>query len=158
MKRKIKSYLIGLVLLLLLFFCFNQVFKEKVNPLLLPEDQKEILVTLKGKLILKLFPGPPEYYSIEDGDREDYCWLLQLDKTSFEIAKTTPVGEPAQDLDYIMKKSNPDEISLAIEKEMIDICNQHKGKKIVCEGYLFHAHTAHHYTPILMDVRKIRKK
>ena len=157
MKKKSKYSLI-VILLLIVSFYIRYNFNEHVNPLALSDNQKEIFVTLQGRLILKLFPGPPEYSSIKDGDRKDYCWVLQLDKKSFEIAKTTPVGEPAQDLDYIMQRTNPDEVCLAVDANMFDFCNDYKEQKVICEGYLFHAHTAHHYTPILMDLRKISKK
>jgi hypothetical protein len=121
----------------------------------LPEDAPEKLVTLKGTLVLRLFPGPPEYTSIEKGDRADYCWMLHVNKESFKIATTTLVPEPCSDLKSIMEWSNHDEIYLSLEEKMIDFCCGHENKEITVQGYLFHAHTVHHYSPILMDVKKV---
>jgi len=124
-------------------------------PLTLPEDASEKLVTLKGKLILRLFPGPPEYASIEKGDRADYCWMLHVNEEFFKIATTTPVPEPCSDLKSIMEWSNHDEICLSLEENKIDFCCDHESKEVTVQGYLFHAHTAHHHSPILMDVEKV---
>jgi len=124
------------------------------NPLKLPEDAPEKLVTLRGKLILNLYSGPPEYSSIEGGDRADYCWNLKLDQASFEIAITTPVHDPAEDLSHILEWSNHDEINLLVDDSLQDYLCKHYNKTVIVEGYLFHAHTAHHQTPILMDVMK----
>lgn len=128
---------------------------EIVSLLALPEDAPEKLVTLKGKLILRLFPGPPEYSSIEKGDRADYCWMLHVNEEFFKIATTTPVPEPCSDLKSIMEWSNHDEIYLSLEENMIDFCCDHESREITVQGYLFHAHTAHHHSPILMDVKKV---
>jgi hypothetical protein len=128
---------------------------SKTTPLVLSEDKPEKLVLLKGKLIVKLFPGPPEYSSIEGGDREDYCWILKLEKSSFKIALKTPVYQPANSLKNIMKHSNPNEISLCLDDIKRNYCQEHINQDIECEGYLFHAHNIHHRTPILMFVKKI---
>jgi hypothetical protein len=121
----------------------------------LAENTPEKLIVLKGKLILRLFPGPPEYTSIEKGDRADYCWMLHLTDESFRIATSTPVGEPCSDLKSILNWSNYNELHLGLEEDMNDFCCDHESKEITVQGVLFHAHTAHHYAPILMDVKKI---
>ena len=113
---------------------------------------------MKGKLILKLFPGPPEYSSIESGDRADYCWVLKLDEVSFLKAITTPVAEPADTLDNIKKRLHPDEILLVLDEYGENFCQQHQNQEILGVGHLFHAHTIHHYTPILMDVKELRAR
>src|SRR3989338_8978075 len=117
---KNKYYLKWLKLLIIFFIifvgCYYIVFWcSNRTPLVLSENEPEKLVLLKGKLILKLFPGPPEYSSIKDGDRKDYCWLLKLDKSSFKIAMTTRVCEPANSKKNIMEHSDPEEISLCLD-------------------------------------------
>ena len=128
---------------------------EMDSSLKLSEDAPEILVVLKGQLILRLFPGPPEYTSIEKGDRADYCWMLHVNEEFFKIATTTSVSEPSTDLQSIMEWSNHNEIYLSLEDNMIDFCCDHESQEITVNGYLFHAHTAHHYSPILMNVQKV---
>jgi hypothetical protein len=139
------------------FYIDNELSNETENEpfLQLPEDTPEKLVVLKGKLILRLFPGPPEYTSIEKGDRADYCWMLLLNAESFRIATSTPVGEPYSDLKSILNWSNHNEVHLGLEEDMNDFCCGHEDKEVTAQGYLFHAHTAHHYSPILMDVKKL---
>jgi hypothetical protein len=54
-----------------------------------------------------------------------------------------------------MKWTDPDEIFLCLDEMTRKYCEEHKNQNIECKGYLFHAHNVHHYTPILMDVKKI---
>ena len=127
---------------------------KKINPLELPIGTTESLVVLKGRLVGKLFAGPPEYSSVEDGDRGDYCWILQLDDPSLERALTTPVVEPANNLANIITWPNYREVFLFSDGVTEDFII-YRDKEIEVEGYLFHAHTVHHYTPILMNVKRI---
>ncbi|MGE5196791.1 MAG: DUF4431 domain-containing protein [Anaerolineae bacterium] len=155
MKRVVLK-LICVVLSIIAVLCgVYYFFIKKTNPLQLSIGVSQPLVTLKGKLVLKLFPGPPEYSSIEDGDRADYCWILQLDSLSLHRALITPVAEPANSSVDIMNRSNHGEVLLAIDRDMENFCYEHQDQQVIAEGHLFHAHTAHHYTAILMDVKKI---
>jgi len=161
MKLKIKSHIlkpICSVLFLIAVSCGVYFFfsvQKKTNPLELPLGAPEPLISLKGKLILKLFPGPPEYSSIEGGDRADYCWVLQLDSLSLHLALTTPVAEPASTLADLKNRSNHGEVILALDEDLENFCKEHRDQPITVEGQLFHAHTAHHYSPMLVDVKKI---
>ncbi len=119
------------------------------------EAFSEPLVTITGKLSLKQFPGPPEYSSVENGDRVDYCWILELDKPSFLLALGTPVKELGLDFKDILKWPNSSEIVLVLDKEMEKFCRDYEHQQVSVEGCLFHAHTAHHYTPMLLDVKRI---
>jgi len=164
MKPKIKNYVLKLICFgfcLIAVSCaayFFFTFQIATNPLKLKMGAPEPLVTLYGKLILKLFPGPPEYSSIEDGDRADYCWVLQLDNISLALALSTPVAEPASNIKDIMCRPNPREVFLSLDEDMEDFCCAHVDMWVAVEGHLFHAHTAHHYTPILIDVKKMVRK
>lgn len=158
----IKHYSKLIKLLLIIFIlisigCYVGISFSRKAPLMLSEHEPERLVLLKGKLIVKSVPGPPEYSSIKDGDREEYCWILNLDKSSFKIAIKTRVGEPANSIKNIMSHSNPNQISLCLDEIERNFCQKYINQDIECEGYLFHAHNIHHRTPILMDVRKIYK-
>lgn len=109
-------------------------------------------VTLSGTLRLKLFPGPPEYSSIENGDRADFCWVLDLDKESFILALNTPVQELGLDFKDIIKWPNASEVFLFPDQNVDDSFRKKNGQHISISGYLFHAHTAHHYSPMLLTV------
>lgn len=111
-------------------------------------------VTLSGILKLKVFPGPPEYSSIENGDRADFCWVLDLDKESFILALSTPVQELDLDFKDIIKWPNASEIVLFPDQNVDEGFRNMNGQHISISGYLFHAHTAHHYSPMLLTVPK----
>lgn len=117
------------------------------------ENVSDPFVTLTGTLHSKVFPGPPEYSSIEDGDRADSCWVLNLDKASFILALNAPVQELSLDFEDIMKWPKANEMILVTEENMEEWLRSQQGKYISISGYLFHAHTAHHYSPMLLIVR-----
>lgn len=130
---------------------------EKLNdiPLELSEEAPQLLVTLKGSLQLKLYPGPPNYESIENGDYPEYCWMLQMDSKSFDIASKTPVLEPALSMTDIMSVLNWNEVQLGLETDMRKFCENHINQEVTLQGYLSHAILAHHHAPFLMSVQSV---
>lgn len=128
---------------------------KEIGPSQQPYNSPGPSITLTGKLQLKLFPGPPEYSSIDDGDRADYCWVLELDPPSFLLALNTPVDELRLDLSDILRRSNANEVMLTIDEDVRDLCRQCEYRQVAVKGLLFHAHTAHHYTPMLIDVQQL---
>jgi hypothetical protein len=127
------------------------------TPLELPEGSSPLLVTLQGSLQLKLYPGPPNYESIENGDYPERCWMLQMDSKSFDVASHTLVLEPALSMMDIMSVSNSSEVQLGLETHMREFCKSHINQKVTIQGYLSHAILAHHYAPFLMSVQSIHK-
>ena len=117
-----------------------------------------MLVTLQGVLKLKLYPGPPNYESIENGDYPEYCWMLQMDSKSFDIASQTPVLEPALSMMDIMSTFNPSEVQLGLETNMRKFCESHINQKVTVQGSLSHAILAHHHAPFLMSVQSVYEK
>ena len=115
------------------------------------QKAEEPLITLTGKLRLKLFPGPPEYSSIKDGDRADHCWIVELDDPSFLFALNTPYNELSHDLSDILYRKDAYMLTLCLNEDHVSLCQQYKDQNVAVRGVLFHAHTAHHYTPILLD-------
>jgi hypothetical protein len=109
-------------------------------------------ITLSGILQIKAFPGPPEYSSIENGDRADFCWVLNLDKESFILALSTPVQELGLDFRDIIKWPNASEVFLFPDQNVDERFRSKRGQHISISGYLFHAHTIHHYSPMLLTV------
>jgi|GEM_PF-6268706 hypothetical protein len=112
-------------------------------------------ITLRGKLRLKLFPGPPEYGSIEEGDEADYVWIVELDEPSFLIALNAPENELSLDLADIVKRKDAHDLILCLDGNLERTCEEYKDQDVIVRGILFHAHTAHHYTPLLIDLEKI---
>lgn len=127
------------------------------TPLELPEGSSPITVTLQGFLKLKLYPGPPNYESIENGDYPERCWVLEMDSKSFDIASHTLVLEPALSMMDIMSTSNPSEVQLGLETNMREFCENHVNQIVTIQGSLLHAILAHHHAPFLMSVQSIYK-
>jgi Domain of unknown function (DUF4431) len=123
-------------------------------PLEYEDGRPEKAISLRGKLTFRLYPGPPEYGSVENGDYPEYGWFLQMDRPSFQIASTTLLPGLALSPADIMSHSNWYEVQLGLLSSD-DFCCKHVNQDVVVEGYLFHAHTGHHHAPFLMDVLKI---
>lgn len=100
---------------------------------------------MKGTLITKEFYGAPGYGETPEEDEKVYPYILKLDKP-IKIEKD-PNDENTFTVDEIS------EIQLAPKEGM----NLHDliGKKILVKGEIFEAHTAHHYTPVLILLEEI---
>lgn len=118
-------------------------------------QSSEPSITLKGKLRLKLFPGPPEYGSIEEGDRADYTWIVELDEPSFLLALNAPESELSLDLADIIKREDAHDLILCLDEKHERTCEEYKDQDVIVRGILFHAHTAHHHIPLLIDLKDI---
>lgn len=121
------------------------------------QKTEEPLITLTGKLRLRLFPGPPEYSSIEEGDRADHCWIVELDDPSFLLALNVPDNELSLDLCDILMRKDAYILMLCLNDGHVSLCQQYKDQNVAVRGNLFHAHTAHHYTPMLLDLKQLVK-
>jgi hypothetical protein len=119
---------------------------ESDNPLILPENELERLVSMTGMLGLRILK-----YNPEDELSETYqCWILKLSPESFEVACKTPVRACFQTPESIRSSWNCNEMQLTSFDE--HWLKDHLNQKVTLEGYLWHAHTHSHHTPILMDI------
>lgn len=143
-----------LILLGTVLFIKNFPSSQHVTePCRLTNQSGDPLVVLTGKLRLKFFPDSSEASIFEDGG--SYCWILELDRPSFLMAITTPVTELALDLEDIVRQSNANLVTLGCGQDLDALCQPYENKNVIVEGYLFHAHTAHHPTPLLLDLKRI---
>lgn len=97
---------------------------------------KQILAGVKelsGILISKVFPGPPNYDSIEDGDYPEVGWILKLDGGSMGF----------------------DEIEIETEKSFDGDLQLYIGHQVICRGILRDAESAHHHTPLLLSACRL---
>jgi hypothetical protein len=103
------------------------------------------VVTLKGTLIRKTFPGPPNYESIRKGDRAEVYWLIQL---------ASPIcvnADPSSDLNSSEKEVREVQLVMTSYAKYENLI----GKRVIATGSLFSAHTAHHRTPVLLTLSKL---
>jgi hypothetical protein len=109
------------------------------------------LVQLTGTIIRRTFPGPPNYESVERGDKPEVVWLLVLvQPICMEKDGTDPDLNPAQKGIRKIQLVFGDATSYETQKELL-------GKKVVAKGTLFGAHTGHHHTPVLLTVNTLIK-
>ena len=114
--------------------------------LVLPMEEPEILVSMTGELKLQVLDQDPE--NPVGGIFE--WWVLQLDDNSFEKACTTPVHGTFQDPASIRKAERGRELGLTGDYDRIFL-NANIRRIVTLSGYLWHAHTAHHHSLMMMD-------
>lgn len=103
--------------------------------------------TIEGTLLERVFPGPPNYESVAKGDEAEGAWLLALPKPITVIydgkdGYSTSVNETETGVKVIQLATG--------EPRNFKILKSSLGKKISCAGTLFHRHTGHHHTRVLM--------
>lgn len=105
-------------------------------------------VELSGTLHETVYPGPPEYMSVEMGDRPEEVVILTLkNPIDVEIKGEDNFNEPekgVRELQIVF----PDSIPSAHQMK----------EEISLKGTLYHAHTAHHRRRVLMTVKSWRAK
>lgn len=126
--------------------------QEEPNNQKTPENAKTewleyepAVVELEGKLSIKTFFGPPNFGENPETDSKERSWILSLDKPINVQSKdeTDPVLGPSVE--------NVRELQLVLHEPRRELI----GKKVRVKGTLFHAHTGHHHTDVLMDVQSI---
>jgi hypothetical protein len=106
-------------------------------------------VSLTGTLRSEVFPGPPNYESIKRGDRKERAIILTL------ATRACTTGNDPQGFD--VPESGIREMQLVVTKDTHwKTVRRLMGKRAIVTGTLFHAHTGHHRTKVLIDVASIR--
>lgn len=105
-------------------------------------------VELSGMLHEAIYPGPPEYMSVEMGDHPEEVVILTLKyPINVEINGEDHFNEPekgVRELQVVFSDSMP---------------SRHQMKEeITLRGTLYHGHTAHHRRRVLMTVNSWRVK
>lgn len=102
-------------------------------------------VSIEGTLRSQVFAGPPNYESIRRGDRKETAVIVTLvkpvcitgnDSASFNVSETS-----VREMQLVV--NNPADWQ-TVRRRM--------RKGVVVTGTLFHAHTGHHRTKVLINV------
>ncbi len=105
-------------------------------------------VELSGMLYEMVYPGPPEYMSVKEGDCPEEVVILTLkNPINVEIDEEDSFNEPekgVRELQVVFADSMPSK-------------HQMKGE-IALRGTLYHAHTAHHRRRVLMMVMSWKRQ
>jgi len=114
-------------------------FSEREFPEL-DVTQEEQEIELEGVVEFQIFPGPGNYCSIEGGDSVEQCWYICV--VSAQIPK---------EWDFPDVKGEKICIGRIEDESLID-------QRVIVRGTLFNAHTAHHHTLLLMNVKTMEKR
>lgn len=110
------------------------------------------IVNLSGIIQFKTYPGPPNYTDVKKGDaREESVYL----KLNHPIDVAVNQGVPQDDLMNIPEK-NVRSIQLVINQNPNPNLIK-EGEHVTVTGTLFHGHTGHHHTAVLMEVKSVNK-
>jgi hypothetical protein len=94
-------------------------------------------------------PGPPNYTSLRQGDQKETVLLLTLVKAFCTIGND-PAG-------IDVPERGIRDLQLAVTKDGDwPIIRRLIGKRATVTGTLFHAHTGHHRTKVLLSVTEVR--
>ena len=93
------------------------------------------------------YAGPPNYQSIEQGDKKETTWLLRLDRQACTVADSDPAARLGRQLMQLVfdPAAHP-----------YDKYRPLMGKHIVARGSLFTAQTGHHHTEVLITVNELK--
>ena len=107
-------------------------------------------VELVGTIYSKVFAGPPNYESVKAGDEKEIATILKL-KTAI---CTRSEGDANS---FSVAESNVRRIQLVIgEAEFWRAIRQNRGRSFRVKGSLFHSHTGHHRTRVLLTVSDLK--
>lgn len=103
---------------------------------------------IEGKLITRMYYGPPGYGEDPDKDAQEHPFIIQLNAPIKVIAKDGDTSN--SDISDVI------EIQVVpMNESEIDTLKQSLNKPIKIQGTLFSAFTGHHYTDVLIQVDKI---
>jgi len=104
-------------------------------------------VTLTGRITRKTFPGRPNYESIKKGDEPETYWILHL---------TQPVCLNGGESPDVPEKYVSDMQLVFMSEQPYVRYRKLFGKRVVISGTLYHAHTGHHHTSVLITVNGMK--
>lgn len=107
-------------------------------------------VELTGSVIRRTMPGPPNYESVRKGDRPEIVSILRLARPVCVTGNTDDINVPEQ---------NVTDLQLVLDEKQFARVRELTGRnvRVAARGKLFHAHTAHHRTNVLLAVETLRR-
>lgn len=109
-------------------------------------------VSLTGTLWRCVFPGRPNFEDIKQGDEPEACVLIRL------AAPITVQGNSGNDEgDYnTISEENVTDMQLCIVGDQAwETAKTCMSNNVVVTGTLYHGHTGHHHTEVLMTVQSM---
>lgn len=104
------------------------------------EGQK---VSLSGVLRKTVFPGPPNYESVELGDKPETYWVLNTKNPLLCINGAADWGRK-------------DQFQLIVSGDFYEKNRELLDKNVLVTGNLEYSMTGHHHTPVMISVQSIK--
>ena len=105
-----------------------------------------VVVDLTGKIVLRTFFGPPNYGEDPAGDRRETQGVLELDRP------ICVVGDPSDNLNSESERDQ--RVVTLVPSQGMDL-RRYANQRVTVSGTLFHAHTAHHSTRVLLTISRV---
>jgi hypothetical protein len=107
-------------------------------------------VALEGLLSTKIFYGPPNYGETPQQDAKEPQYLLSLEKPicTNRDPKSPDLNEAESSVTVVELVAGTAELRKALRSAL--------GRKVLVNGTLFHAQTAHHHTPVVLTLTQVR--
>ena len=100
------------------------------------------VVRLEGRLTVGAFAGRPNYDDTLQGDAPEHPFILKLDRAACVVDDTDSL-------------KNISEIQLVVlDDSELERARNLVGQRVIAQGSLFDAITAHHHTAVLISVRR----
>ena len=101
-------------------------------------------ITISGVTSIEVYPGPPNYESIDSGDRAEENWFVTLEKPMCF----------SRDQDFMNSEVTINKLQLLLYKIKGKITLK-EGKKYQFTGITVPSHTGHHRTKVMLEVKTI---
>lgn len=98
-------------------------------------------VTVSGRLTLQLFPGPPNYESIQSGDAEERTFIIELPRAAC-LDDGGEFADPSHHFVTVHVSS--------VEEPLMAVLGASVGRQVTVTGEGFAAHTGHHHAPLVV--------
>ena len=105
-------------------------------------------VSVTGTIKRRTFAGPPNYESVARGDQPEQVWVLRLARPICVSASGDQEEKNVSDLQLVFTDAEKD----------YQRYRSFVGRRVTVNGRLFHAHTGHHHTTVLLTVNGISKR
>lgn len=105
-------------------------------------------VTLKGRVVSRTFYGPPNYGENPKTDSRESQYILILDSAIDVVTGSDPTDQAERGVKRV---------TLVVDDFAAHPVRPLLGRHVLIEGTLFHAHTGHHHTRVLIEVSSIKR-
>jgi hypothetical protein len=113
-------------------------------------------IVLTGKLVKRVFPGPPNFASVARGDKAEHVIVLKLDRAiDVKDAQFPDRDQLAVREMQVGPRSAGDEKE---ERALDRLIAAAVGHEVVVKAQLREAQTGHHHTRVLADVAQLKRK